>query len=133
MPPWNASPRSDPKGQLHKAVSPVPRNPGLYFFMPLNEEGGINMKIFNTNCTDQWGWIRTDYTGVGPLKAKFVSEFAMADSCRDEARQLMYKQAVEESLTMPLANVKRKGPSTVVIKAPLKKDTYELAHWVHVE
>ena len=91
------------------------------------------MQTINTTCVDQWGWIRTTYVGVGPLKTKSVFEYSMADSCREEARQLMYKTAVEESLGIPLATVKRKSPSSVVTKAPLKKVVYELCHWAHVE
>ena len=91
------------------------------------------MKTINTCCVEQWGWTRTTHKGVGPLKTKSIFEVSMADSCRDEARQLMYKQAVEESLAIPLATVKRKSPSSVVIKAPLMKVVFELTHWQHVE
>ena len=91
------------------------------------------MKTINTTCVDQWGWVRTTSVGVGPLKTKTILEVSMADSCRDEARQLMYRTAAEESLAIPLATAKRRGPSTVVVKAPLQKVVYELCHWVHVD
>lgn len=91
------------------------------------------MKTINTCCVEQWGWTRTTHKGVGPLKTTDIFEVSMADSCKDEARQLMYKQAVEESLAIPLATVKRKSPSSVVIKAPLMKVVFELTHWQHVE